>query len=144
MKRWEISVSDDENSGMSTPYWFPWAINVFFCPSGSAGRNSKRGPRADNAPEIIYAVVEVSTREEAAARGSTTFDQLVGVHPEEAAVFDYYVTFDDDRSSVVGKARWGELPVVALVDSQTGAALLERGWKATIHEFERKIVVEPC
>ena len=89
--------------------------------------------------QIIYALVEASTREEALIRGSTTFDRLVGAHPKEAAVFDYYVTFDDDRSSVAGKARWGDLPVVAPVDSHTGAALLKRGWKATIRKFERNL-----
>ncbi len=89
--------------------------------------------------QVIYALVEASTEEAAFACGKAAFDRLVGVGPDNAAIFDYYVTFDDERSSIAGKARWGELPVVALVDSEDGAELLDSGWEATRQEFERNL-----
>ncbi len=89
--------------------------------------------------QVIYALVEASTEDAALACGRAAFDRLVGAGPDNAAIFDYYVTFDDERSSGAGKARWGELPVVAPVDSEDGAELLERGWEATKQEFERNL-----
>ncbi|WP_137283743.1 hypothetical protein [Halorussus salinisoli] len=89
--------------------------------------------------QIIYALVEASTQEEALAKAKTSFSRLVGVGPEAGGVFDYYVTFDDDTSMVAGKARWGELPVVALLESQEGAELLKRGWNATKEEFKENL-----
>ena len=49
--------------------------------------------------------------------GRITFDRLVGADPNVVAVFDYYVTFDEEDTTVAGPARWGDLPVVARVDS---------------------------
>ncbi|EJN57290.1 hypothetical protein HSB1_42530 [Halogranum salarium B-1] len=89
--------------------------------------------------QLIYALVEAPNRDDALASGNAAFDRLVGAGPDTAAVFDYYVTFDDETTSVAGKARWGELPVVAPVDSDEGLELLERGWNATIEEFERNL-----
>jgi hypothetical protein len=89
--------------------------------------------------QIIYALVEASTEETALACAKAAFNRLVGAAPDNAAIFDYYVTFDDERSSVPGKARWGELPVVAPVDSDEGAELLESGLEATRQEFERNL-----
>ena len=89
--------------------------------------------------QVIYALVEASTEETALACGKAAFDRLVGAGPDNAAIFDYYVTFDDERSSVAGKARWGELPVVASIDSDDGAKLLESGWEATRQEFKRNL-----
>ncbi|WP_227357675.1 hypothetical protein [Haladaptatus salinisoli] len=89
--------------------------------------------------QVIYALIEAPTEETALACAKAAFDRLVGADPDNAAIFDYYVLFDDERSSVAGKARWGELPVVAPVDSDDGAQLLERGWKATKQEFERNL-----
>ncbi|WP_458209884.1 hypothetical protein [Haladaptatus sp. NG-SE-30] len=88
--------------------------------------------------QLIYALVEAPTKDDALARGNATFDRLVGAGPEEA-VFDYYVTFDEEGPTVAGKARWGELPVVAPVDSNDGEALLTHGWTATRQEFERNL-----
>lgn len=45
---------------------------------------------------VMYTLVEASTRDDALATGKTVFDRLVG------AVFDYYVTFDEDETSVAG------------------------------------------
>jgi len=53
-------------------------------------------------------------------------------------VFDYYVTFDES-STVAGKARWGDLPTAAPIDSEAGQELLDRGWGATKAEFERNL-----
>lgn len=89
--------------------------------------------------QIIYALVEAQTREDALAAGKAAFDRLVGAGPEDAAVFDYYVTFDDHSSSVAGSARWGDYPVAVPVASHEGARLLFRGWKAQKSEFKRNL-----
>lgn len=88
---------------------------------------------------VIYALVEASTSEEALAAGRAAFDRLVGATYNDGAVFDYYVTFDDETSSVAGPARWGSLPVVAPVESDAGQALVDRGWAATVAEFQRQL-----
>ena len=88
---------------------------------------------------VIYTLVEASTRDDALATGKTVFDKLVGAVPHAGAVFDYYVTFDEDETTVAGTARWGELPVAATVESDDGQALLERGWTATKDEFQRNL-----
>ena len=48
-------------------------------------------------------------------------------------------SFDDDETAVAGTARWGDLPVVASVDSKDGTGLLKRGWDATEEEFQRNL-----
>ena len=88
---------------------------------------------------VIYALVEASTREEALSTGKTVFDRLVGSVPHAGAVYDYYVTFDEDETTVAGTARWGDLPVAATVESDDGQELLERGWEATKEEFQRNL-----
>ncbi|MFD1646048.1 hypothetical protein [Haloarchaeobius litoreus] len=89
--------------------------------------------------QLIYALVEAPTEDSALAEARMTFDRLVGATPHDAAVFDYYVTFDMDGHSTAGRDRWGDLPVAARVDSMEGQALLERGWNATVAEFERNL-----
>ena len=76
---------------------------------------------------VIYALVEASTHDDALVTGRAVFDRLVGADPHSCAVFDYYVTFDEEDTSVAGKARWGELPTAAPVDSDDGQDLLDRG-----------------
>ena len=88
---------------------------------------------------VIYALVEASTHDDVLAIGKTVFDRLVGAGPHAGAVFDYYVCFDEEDTSVAGKARWGELPTAAPVDSDDGQNLLDRGWDATTEEFERNL-----
>ena len=88
---------------------------------------------------VIYALVEASTENEAVSTGKTVFDRLVDVGPHAGAVFDYYVTFDEENTTVAGKARWGKLPAAASVESNDGRELLDRGWKATKKEFERNL-----
>ncbi len=88
---------------------------------------------------IIHALVEASTHDDALVTGKTVFDRLVGADPHASAVFEYYVCFDEENTSVAGKARWGELPTAAPVDSDDGQALLERGWDSTKEEFERNL-----
>ena len=59
--------------------------------------------------------------------------------PHTGAVFDYYVTFNEEDTTVAGKARWGDLPVAAPVESEAGQGLLDRGWEATEEEFQRNL-----
>ncbi|MGB9955128.1 hypothetical protein ACOZ4B_01840 (plasmid) [Haloferax prahovense] len=89
--------------------------------------------------QIIYALVTASTTDQALSRAADVFDQLAGAAPHAEAVFDYYVTFDDDSTTVAGSARWGDLPVAAPVGSEDGQELLESGWQATTREFERNL-----
>jgi len=88
---------------------------------------------------LIYALVEASTEDEALAAGKSVFRQLVGAEPQSGAVFDYFVAFDEEDTTVAGSARWGDLPVAAPVESDEGEELLERGWEATKEEFKRNL-----
>ena len=62
---------------------------------------------------VIYSLVEASTEDEALSTEKTMFDRLVGADPHAGAVFDYHVTFNEEDTSVAGKARWGDLPAAA-------------------------------
>lgn len=101
--------------------------------------HSVPGDENETMHQIIHAIVDARTSEDAlgVARGCV-FDRLVGATPESSADFDYYVTFDEE-ASVAGKARWGELPVAAQLDSQEGCELLARGWSATKTAFEHNL-----
>lgn len=88
---------------------------------------------------VIYTLVEASTRDDALVTGKTMFDRLVVAVPHAGAVFDYYVTFDEDETAVAGTARWGDLPIAASVESDEGEELLERGWDATTEEFQQNL-----
>ena len=90
--------------------------------------------------QIIHAIVGAQTRDDAlgVARGCV-FDRLVGATPDSSAEFDYYVTFDEEGTTVAGKARWGELPIAARLDSDEGCDLLARGWHATKEAFEHDL-----
>lgn len=85
---------------------------------------------------VIYALVDASTEDEALAGGKSAFTQLVG---SRYAPFDYYVTFEQEGTIVAGKARWGDLPIAAKLDSSDGQELLEVAWTATEREFERNL-----
>ncbi|MDG5778714.1 hypothetical protein VB773_20950 [Haloarculaceae archaeon H-GB2-1] len=89
---------------------------------------------------VIYALVEASTHDDALATGKSVFDRLVGADPHAGAVFDYYLSFDENDTTVAGKARWGDLPTAAPIDSDDGQNLLKRGWEATKEAFERNLV----
>lgn len=57
---------------------------------------------------VIYTLVEASTRDDAVATGKTVFNRLVGSDPHAEAVFDYYVTFDQEGMTVAGSLEvWG-------------------------------------
>ena len=88
---------------------------------------------------VIYALVEASTENEALAAGKTVFNRLVGAEPHSCAVFDYFVTFDEEDTTVAGKARWGDLPTAAPINSEEGGELLDRAWDATKEEFQRNL-----
>ena len=92
------------------------------------GASALRGVR--NAHDDLR-LVKASTRDDALTTGKTLFDRLVGADPHATTVFDYHVTFDEDNTSIAGKARWGDLPTAVAVDSDDGQDLLDRGWEAT-------------
>ncbi len=80
---------------------------------------------------ICYASDEKEAREKAE---HILNESLVG----EWKSFDYG-TFFDEESSVSGKSRWGNLPVVCLADSKEGKKLIADGMKFTREEFEDDI-----
>jgi hypothetical protein len=102
-------------------------------------RPERRRNKGSEMHMVIYTLVEASTHDDALATGKTVFDHLVGADPHADAVFDYFVTFDEEDTTVAGKARWGDLPTTAPVDSDDGQDLLDRGWEATKEEFERNL-----
>lgn len=106
---------------------------------GKSGIPGRRRFKVFEMHMVIYALVEASTHDDALATGKTVFDRLVGTDPHSSAVFDYYVTFDQEDTSVAGKARWGDLPPSTPIDSNDGQDLLDRGWEATKGEFERNL-----
>lgn len=88
---------------------------------------------------IVYALVDAPTEDEALRDAEVVFDRLVGATTHSASVFDYYVTFDDDESTVAGKERWGDLPVAAPTDSEVGSKLVSQAWDTTKREFQRNL-----
>jgi len=88
---------------------------------------------------VIYALVEAPTQHDALVEGKAVFERLVGANPHGCAVFDYYVTFDEDETTVAGEARWGDLPTAADINSEEGGELLDRAWNATKEEFQRNL-----
>jgi len=61
---------------------------------------------------VIYALVEASTQNDALATGKTVFDRLVGADPHSSAVFDYYVSFDEENTTVAARLD-GDLPAAS-------------------------------
>ena len=88
---------------------------------------------------VIYALVEAPTQHDALVEGNAVFDRLVGAKPHGCVVFDYYRTFDEDETTVAGKARWGDLPMAAPINSAAGGELLDRAWRATTDAFQRHL-----
>ena len=78
---------------------------------------------------VIRAIVYANDEEEAMERARDVFDSLCEDH-----IFDYYTTFDEDEP-MSGRARWGDLPVVAKADSPEGITLIDGGMEATKKEF---------
>lgn len=78
---------------------------------------------------IVYAEDKINAREKA----ETILEHnLVG---ENGEPFSYGTFFDDDSSTMSGKARWGNLPSVVLADSKEGKKLINDGMKFTKNEF---------
>jgi len=88
---------------------------------------------------VIYALEEPSTEDEALAAGKAVFDRLVGGEPHSCAVFGYFVTFDEENTTVAGKTRWGNLPTAAPINSEEGCEFLNRAWNGTKEEFQRNL-----
>lgn len=83
---------------------------------------------------VIGVIVGAEDGEEALDKAKETLNSLV-----ERGDFDYYTTFDVDGHGMSGKDRWGELPVVANIESREGKKLVEDGLKQTQNDFERAI-----
>jgi len=62
-----------------------------------------------------------------------------GSGSHSSAVFDYYVSFDEENTTVAGKGSMGRFTGRIPVDSDDGQDLLDQGWEATKEEFERNL-----
>ena len=85
---------------------------------------------------IIRIIVYANSPKEARENAETILDEdLV-----ETKVYDYGTFFDDDSSSMSGKARWGNhIPSVVLADSKKGKKLINEGMKYTKESFFENI-----
>ena len=83
---------------------------------------------------LICVIVGAEEEEAALEKAKETLEILV-----ERGDFDYYTTFDMDGHGMAGKDRWGELPVVARIESKEGKKLIEEGLKWTEQNFEYAI-----
>ena len=84
--------------------------------------------------QIIKAILYANSEEEALDKDKAIFENLCG----DGQAFDYYTLFNED-SPVSGKARWGNLPVIARADSLEGKQLIDEGMQATRDEFMENI-----
>lgn len=84
--------------------------------------------------QIMYAIVEAETEEEALSAGNDVFQKLVDCNH---TLFDYYVTFDERKARSAGKGRWDELPAAAKIQSEPGRQLVERGWESVRKRREK-------
>ncbi len=81
--------------------------------------------------KVIRAIVYAKTKEEALNKAKEIFEKLCN-----EKIYDYYTTFDDDNSTISGKARWGNLPAVVSANSKKGKQLINEGMEATYKEFK--------
>lgn len=89
---------------------------------------------------LIYAIVNAPDPDTAltTARRSV-FDRLVGATLDSCAEFDYYITFNKDRSCLPTRKDGSEIPIAARLNSAIGQELLARGWNATKTSFENNL-----
>lgn len=80
---------------------------------------------------VIRAIVYALNEKEALDEARVVFDSLCG----DRDPFDSYTMFDDDFSTVSGKARWGALPAAVLADSDDGKKLIREGMEAAEQEL---------
>lgn len=83
--------------------------------------------------QLIYGLVQSGSGDGALEDAKNRVFPMV----VDAGDFDYFVTFDVDGRGVAGEDRWGDLPVAAPVEEERGQELVDRGWDATVSEYER-------
>lgn len=86
---------------------------------------------------VIRVIVYAKDNKDARQKAEVILNDRLGGEGE--GKFDYGTFFDED-SSVSGKSRWGNLPVVALADSKEGMKLIADGMKYTKNNFKERIV----
>jgi len=84
---------------------------------------------------IIRALVYSENKEEALDKAKVIFERLCG----EGKAFDYYRMFNEERSSVSGKGRWGNRTPVVLASSKEGKKLIDEVMKYTKDSFMENI-----
>jgi hypothetical protein len=84
--------------------------------------------------KVIRIIVFAKTSEEALTKAKELFEKELVPRP-----FDYGAFFDDNESTMSGKARWGSLPAVARADSNEGKQLIQDGIDATKRDFQDNI-----
>lgn len=81
--------------------------------------------------KVIRIIVYAKTSKEALTKAKELFEKELVPKP-----FDYGAFFDEDKSTVSGKARWGSLPAVTRADSKEGKQLIQEGMRATKQDFK--------
>ena len=80
--------------------------------------------------QIIRVIVYAKDKGAALKRAKSILNILL-----QNNTFDYYVTFDDNTSTIAGRGRWGDISPVVPIHSVEGIKLVKDGWNATIEDF---------
>lgn len=88
--------------------------------------------------QVIRAIVEAATPEDALDNARVTFENLTG-NDGHVQVFNSYTMFDEDGSGISGKDRYGDVPAVLDIDTPAGSKMVLEGWDATRKEFYKNL-----
>lgn len=80
--------------------------------------------------KVIRFIVYSTDEEEALDRAKDLLNNMIN----KKNYYDYGTFFDDNRSTMSGKGRWGDKPPVSLADSKEGKRLIDEGIKYTKEE----------
>lgn len=87
---------------------------------------------------IIRILVKAKTKDAARYAAEQVLNKYIGTEGNNPLSIDYGTFFDDDKSTMSGKARWGKMPVAAKADSPKGAYLILVGFEEEYAEFEER------
>ena len=85
---------------------------------------------------VIRFIVYADDKKEAMEKAVSALNQLVEWGTDS---IDYGTFFDDDKSTMSGKARWGNVPVCVKASSKEGKRLIKDGMDATERDFKETI-----
>jgi len=82
---------------------------------------------------VIEMIVYAKTKKEARSRAEETFNEKL------IPRFDYGTFFDEEDTTISGKARWGNMPPVELANSKDGKALIDDGFDMIKKDFKENL-----